>query len=100
VALYVRLRTDKRARHAYNKYWLMKLAVPRRARSSRALFRSAKAPTGVYVYLPQDVTIRRWAESENDIMHWTEFDHRGRIALLDEKGVQHIARPTVHGAAR
>lgn len=42
VALYVRSRTDKRSRRAYNKYWLMKLAVSRRARSSHALLRSGR----------------------------------------------------------
>jgi pimeloyl-ACP methyl ester carboxylesterase len=33
--------------------------------------------------LTQDVTIRRWAERENNIVHWTEFDHGGHFAALE-----------------
>jgi pimeloyl-ACP methyl ester carboxylesterase len=40
-------------------------------------------PTGVAVFLTQDVTIRRWAERENNIVHWTEFDHGGHFAALE-----------------
>jgi pimeloyl-ACP methyl ester carboxylesterase len=40
-------------------------------------------PTGVAVSLTQDVTIRRWAECENNIVHWTEFDHGGHFAALE-----------------
>ena len=40
-------------------------------------------PTGVAVSLSQDVTIRRWAERENDIVHWTEFEHGGHFAALE-----------------
>ena len=40
-------------------------------------------PTGVAVSLTQDVTIRRWAERENNIVHWTEFDHGGHFAALE-----------------
>ena len=40
-------------------------------------------PTGVTVSLTQDVTIRRWAERENKIVHWTEFDHGGHFAALE-----------------
>ena len=31
----------------------------------------------------QDVTIRRWAERENNIVHWTEFAHGGHFAALE-----------------
>jgi epoxide hydrolase len=40
-------------------------------------------PTGVAVSLAQDVTIRSWAERENNIVHWTEFDHGGHFAALE-----------------
>jgi epoxide hydrolase len=43
----------------------------------------SKVPTGVALSLTQDVTIRRWAESENNIVHWTEFDHGGHFAALE-----------------
>jgi epoxide hydrolase len=33
--------------------------------------------------LTQDVTIRRWAERENNIVHWTEFEHGGHFAALE-----------------
>jgi pimeloyl-ACP methyl ester carboxylesterase len=40
-------------------------------------------PTGVAVSLTQDVTIRRWAKRENNIVHWTEFEHGGHFAALE-----------------
>ena len=40
-------------------------------------------PTGVALSLTQDVTIRRWAERENNIVHWTEFEHGGHFAALE-----------------
>ena len=40
-------------------------------------------PTGVAVSASQDVTIRRWADRENNIVHWTEFDHGGHFAALE-----------------
>jgi epoxide hydrolase len=40
-------------------------------------------PTGVALSLSQDVTIRRWAERENNIVHWTEFEHGGHFAALE-----------------
>ena len=40
-------------------------------------------PTGVAVSLTQDVTIRSWAERENNIVHWAEFDHGGHFAALE-----------------
>lgn len=42
-----------------------------------------EVPTGVYVSLTQDVTIRRWAERENNIVRWTEVDHGGHFAALE-----------------
>ena len=40
-------------------------------------------PTGVAVSATQDVTIRRWAARENNIVHWTEFDRGGHFAALE-----------------
>jgi epoxide hydrolase len=40
-------------------------------------------PTGVALSLTQDVTIRRWAERENNIVHWTEFARGGHFAALE-----------------
>jgi len=39
-------------------------------------------PTGVLVST-QDVTIRRWAERENNVVHWTELAHGGHFAALE-----------------
>ena len=50
-------------------------AKHRRPRSS--------VPTGVAVSLAQDVTIRSWAERENNIVQWTELDHGGHFASLE-----------------
>jgi epoxide hydrolase len=40
-------------------------------------------PTAVAVSKTQDVTIRRWAQKENNIVHWTEFEHGGHFAALE-----------------
>jgi pimeloyl-ACP methyl ester carboxylesterase len=40
-------------------------------------------PTGVAVSMTQGVTIRRWANRENNIVHWTEFKHGGHFAALE-----------------
>jgi pimeloyl-ACP methyl ester carboxylesterase len=40
-------------------------------------------PTGVAVSLTQDVTIRRWADRENNIVHWTEFERGGHFAAME-----------------
>jgi pimeloyl-ACP methyl ester carboxylesterase len=40
-------------------------------------------PTGVAVSPTQDVTIRRWADRENNIVHWTELDRGGHFAALE-----------------
>jgi epoxide hydrolase len=39
--------------------------------------------TGVVVSLTQDVTIRRWAARENNVVRWTEFEHGGHFAALE-----------------
>jgi pimeloyl-ACP methyl ester carboxylesterase len=43
-------------------------------------------PTGVAVSLTQDVTIRSWAERENNIVYWTELEHGGHFAALEVPG--------------
>ena len=40
-------------------------------------------PTGVALSLTQDVTIRRWAERENTIVHWTELERGGHFLALE-----------------
>ncbi len=42
-----------------------------------------RVPTGVAVSLTQDVTIRRWAARENNIVHWTELAHGGHFPALE-----------------
>jgi pimeloyl-ACP methyl ester carboxylesterase len=42
-----------------------------------------EVPTGVAVSLHMDVTIRRWAEKENNIVHWTEVQHGGHFLALE-----------------
>jgi epoxide hydrolase len=37
----------------------------------------------VAVSKTQDVTIRRWADRENNIVRWTEFDHGDHFAALE-----------------
>ena len=37
-------------------------------------------PTGVAVFTTQDVAIRRFAEREHNIVHWSEFDRGGHFA--------------------
>lgn len=39
-------------------------------------------PTGVAVF-PTDVTIRRFAEKTNTIVHWSEFDRGGHFAAME-----------------
>lgn len=40
-------------------------------------------PTGVAVSPTQDVTIRRWAKRENNIVHWTDLPRGGHFAALE-----------------
>ena len=39
-------------------------------------------PTGVAVF-PTDVSIRRFAEQDHNIVHWSEFDRGGHFAALE-----------------
>jgi pimeloyl-ACP methyl ester carboxylesterase len=45
--------------------------------------RRNRVPTGVAVSLTQDVTIRRWAKRENNIVQWTELARGGHFAALE-----------------
>ena len=47
----------------------------------------SKVPTGVAVSLAQDVTIRRWAERDNNVVQWTELEHGGHFAALEVPGL-------------
>jgi pimeloyl-ACP methyl ester carboxylesterase len=42
-----------------------------------------EVPTAVAVSLAQDVTIRKWAEKENNIVRWTEFERGGHFAAME-----------------
>ena len=42
-----------------------------------------QVPTGVAVSLTQDVTIRRWAQRENNVVYWSEFERGGHFAALE-----------------
>jgi len=42
-----------------------------------------RVPTGVAVSLTQDVTIRRWAQRENNVVYWSEFERGGHFAALE-----------------
>jgi epoxide hydrolase len=42
-----------------------------------------EVPTGVAVSLNMDVTIRRWAERENNIVHWTEVERGGHFLAME-----------------
>jgi len=39
-------------------------------------------PTGVALF-PGDSSIRRFAEREHTIVHWTEFDRGGHFAAME-----------------
>ena len=39
-------------------------------------------PTGVAVFA-QDIAIRRYAESANNIVHWTDYDTGGHFAAME-----------------
>lgn len=43
---------------------------------------SSTTPVGVAVF-SQDVAIRRYAEQENTIVHWSEFDEGGHFAAME-----------------
>jgi pimeloyl-ACP methyl ester carboxylesterase len=40
-------------------------------------------PLGVAVSLTQDIAIRRFAERDHNIVHWTEFDEGGHFAAME-----------------
>ena len=39
-------------------------------------------PTGVFVSA-EDISIRRYAEQSNTIVHWSEFDRGGHFAAME-----------------
>jgi epoxide hydrolase len=69
-------------------YWLTATA----GSSARLYYEGAKSwgqanepsavPTGVAVF-PMDITIRSIAESQHNIVHWTEFDRGGHFAAME-----------------
>lgn len=44
--------------------------------------RPSGAPTGVAVFA-EDIAIRRYAEQNNNIVHWTEFERGGHFAAME-----------------
>jgi epoxide hydrolase len=40
-------------------------------------------PTGVAVSLTQDVAVRRLAEREHNVVHWSEFEAGGHFAAME-----------------
>jgi pimeloyl-ACP methyl ester carboxylesterase len=40
-------------------------------------------PTGVAVSLTQDIAIRKLAERDHNVVHWTEFERGGHFAALE-----------------
>ena len=73
-------------------YWLTATA----GASARLYYEGAKSwgqptepsavPTGVAVF-PMDITIRSIAESQHNIVHWTEFDRGGHFAAMEAPGL-------------
>ena len=43
-------------------------------------------PTGVAVSLTQDVAIRKLAERDHNVVHWSEFDRGGHFAAMEAPG--------------
>lgn len=41
-------------------------------------------PTGVAVSLTQDIAIRRFAEREHNVVHWTEFSRGGHFMAMEQ----------------
>jgi pimeloyl-ACP methyl ester carboxylesterase len=41
-------------------------------------------PTGVAVSLTQDIAIRRFAEREHNVVHWTEFERGGHFMAMEQ----------------
>jgi pimeloyl-ACP methyl ester carboxylesterase len=46
----------------------------------------AEVPTGVLVSA-HDVTIRRWAERDHDVVRWTELDRGGHFLAMEQPGL-------------
>jgi len=73
-------------------YWLTATA----GSSARLYYEGARSwgqanepsavPTGVAVF-PMDITIRSIAESQHNIVHWTEFDRGGHFAAMEAPGL-------------
>jgi pimeloyl-ACP methyl ester carboxylesterase len=40
-------------------------------------------PTGVAHFVEHDISIRRYAEQSNDVVHWSELDRGGHFAALE-----------------
>jgi pimeloyl-ACP methyl ester carboxylesterase len=40
-------------------------------------------PTGVAVSLTQDVAVRRLAERDHNVVHWSEFEAGGHFAAME-----------------
>jgi epoxide hydrolase len=61
--------------------WRPRSSVPH----ARAPKKRSTVPTGVAVFTngPTKVAIRRFAERENTVVHWSEFDRGGHFATLE-----------------
>jgi epoxide hydrolase len=46
--------------------------------------RRSGVPTGVLVALTQDVAIRRFAERDHNVVHWSEFERGGHFFALEQ----------------
>jgi epoxide hydrolase len=44
-------------------------------------------PTGFAVALPTDITIRRFAERDSTVVHWTELERGGNFLALEQPAV-------------
>ena len=40
-------------------------------------------PTGVAVSLTQDVAVRKLAERDHNVVHWSEFERGGHFAAME-----------------
>jgi epoxide hydrolase len=52
------------------------------ARTWGQIPKRSEVPTGVAVF-PTDATIRRLAERDHNVVHWSEFDHGGHFAAME-----------------
>jgi pimeloyl-ACP methyl ester carboxylesterase len=44
----------------------------------------ATVPTGVLVSTTRDITIRRFAEREHNVVHWSEYDQGGHFFAMEQ----------------